>query len=405
MLYCNQYFQGGIALMNNKYSIETKKMVIQKHDYGEKITDISKQFNVSRTTIYRWIKEHEKNKINHNQTVNMKMYRELERKYLRQKKIIQILQSSPCIVNSSLDVRIETIDKMVSEEFTINTLCEALCVSKATYYNRKLRGKHGYTEAMRKRDEIKPKIKELYDNSNQIYGPAKIHALLKREGYKVSLNVIASIMHDNNWFSIRGGAKTLYELNLSRKENILKQEFIVSRPNEVWVSDVTEVSFDGKRIFLCVIIDLFARKVIAYRISDKNNTPLTKKTFDMAYKAREPKEKLLFHSDQGSNYTSRTFRLFLKQKGVEQSFSRGGIPYDNSVCESFFGIYKQEEFYRTNYRSEMEVKKGINSFMNFYNTKRPHSLLRYRTPDDHEAAYFKKQADLETVETVHQWFK
>ena len=383
--------------MNNKYSFETKKLVIQKHNCGEKIADISKQYNIPWTTIYRWIDECKNKECSHNQIVNMKVFRELERKYLRQKKIIKILQSSPCLVNSSLDIKIETIDKMVSEEFPVNTLCEALCVSKGTYYNRKLRGKHGYTEAVRKKDEITPKIKELFDKSNQIYGPPKIHALLKNQGYKVSLKVVASIMHENNWFSIRGGAKALYELNLSRKENILKQQFTVTRPNEVWVSDVTELSFDGKRIFLCVIIDLFARKVIAYRGSDKNNTPLTKKTFDMAYKTREPKQNLLFHSDQGANYTSRTFRMFLKEKGVEQSFSRAGMPYDNSVCESFFGIFKQEEFYRTNYRSEIEVKKGINSFMKFYNSERPHSLLRYRTPDAYEAEYFRDHADLESI--------
>ena len=288
---------------------------------------------------------------------------------------------------------------MVSDEFTINTLCEALCVPKGTYYNRKLRGKQGYTEAMRKRDEIKPIIKEIYDESNQIYGPGKVHAILKDRGYTVSINVVASIMHDNNWFSIRGGAKALYEINLERKENLLKQQFTVSRPNEVWVSDVTEVSFQGKKIYLCVIIDLYARKVVAYRVSNKNNTPLTKKTFDMAFKIREPKEELLFHSDQGANYTSRTFRMYLKEKGVEQSFSRAGMPYDNSVCESFFGIYKQEEFYRTNYKTETEVKKGINNFMNFYKTKRPHSLLRYRTPDAHEAEYFSKHTDSKQIET------
>lgn len=165
------------------------------------------------------------------------------------------------------------------------------------------------------------------------------------------------------------------------------------------MSDVTEVSFQGKKIYLCVIIDLYARKIIAYKISDKNNTPLTKKTFDMAFKSRETKDKLLFHSDQGGNYTSRTFRMYLKEKRVEQSFSRAGMPYDNSVCESFFGIYKQEEFYRTNYKTETDVKKGITKFMSFYNTKRPHSLLRYRTPDAHEAEYFSKHNDLELFQT------
>lgn len=381
--------------MNNKYSEKIKTQVIEKHKCGEPINNISKEFNISRTTIYRWTNDYESTLPKHDQKVNMKTYRELERKYLRQKKIIQILQTSPCLAKAPLDTKIENIDKMVSDEFTINTLCEALCVPKGTYYNRKLRGKHGYTEAMRKRDAIKPVIKEIYDESNQIYGPGKVHAILKDRGYTVSINVVASIMHENNWFSIRGGAKALYEINLERKENLLKQQFTVTRPNEVWVSDVTEVSFQGKKIYLCVIIDLYARKVIAYKISDKNNTPLTKKTFDLAFKNREPKEKLLFHSDQGGNYTSRTFRMYLKEKGVEQSFLRAGMPYDNSVCESFFGIYKQEEFYRTNYKTETEVKKGINNFMNFYNTKRPHSLLRYRTPDAHEAEYFSKHSNLE----------
>lgn len=379
--------------MNNKYSNKTKEQVLKKYNCGEQISVIAEEMCISRTTIYRWIKMYENNVFKRNQKVDMKAFHELERKYLRQKKIIHILQTSPCLVNSPLDIKIETIDKMVSKEFTINTLCEALCVPKGTYYNRKLRGKQGYTEAMRKRDKIKPIIKEIYDESNQIYGPGKVHAILKDRGYTVSINVVASIMHDNNWFSIRGGAKALYEINLERKENLLKQQFTATRPNEVWVSDVTEISFDGKKIYLCVIIDLYARKVIAYKVSNKNNTPLTKKTFNMAFKSREPKEKLLFHSDQGCNYTSRTFRIFLKEKGVEQSFSRAGMPYDNSVCESFFGIYKQEEFYRTNYKTEAAVKKEINNFMNFYNTKRPHSLLRYRTPDAYEAECFNKHKE------------
>jgi transposase-like protein len=219
--------------MNNKYSNKTKEQVLEKCHCGERIAVIAKEFKISRTTIYRWIREHDNNIPKRNKKVDMKTFHELERMYQRQKKIIQILQSSPCLVNSPLDIKIETIDKMVSDEFTINTLCEALCVPKGTYYNRKLRGKQGYTAAMRKRDEIKPVIKEIFDDSNQIYGPGKVHAILKDRGYTVSINVVASIMHDNNWFSIRGGAKALYEINLERKENLLKQQFTVSRPNEV----------------------------------------------------------------------------------------------------------------------------------------------------------------------------
>ena len=155
---------------------------------------------------------------------------------------------------------------------------------------------------------------DIYDESHQIYGPGKVRAILKDRGYTVSVNVVASIMHENNWFSIRGGAKVLYNLNKTRKENLLNQQCHVSRPNEVWVSDVTEIAYKEKRLFLCIIMDLYARKIIAFHISDKNNTSLTKRTFNDAYRTREPNNTLIFHSDRGANYVSRTFCNHLKKK-------------------------------------------------------------------------------------------
>ena len=175
--------------------------------------------------------------------------------------------------------------------------------------------------------------------------------------------------------------------NQKRKENILNQEFNTTHPNEVWVSDVTYFKYKNKTIYICVIIDLFARKVIACRVSHKNSTQLTKSTFKMAYELRQPDKDLLFHSDRGSNYISKTFMDYLKSLGVKQSFSRAHIPYDNSVCESFFGGMKREELYRTNYKSEKELQQSIKNYIEFYNTKRPHTLLRYRTPDKTEADF------------------
>lgn len=303
--------------MKNKYTQKQKQKILERYRCGERIAEISSSTGIPKTTIYAWIRSFNVIDTSHNRIINLKMYRELERKYTRQKKIITIFHESPIIACTSLDERIGIIDEMISDEYTVNTLCEALCVAKGTYYNRKLRGKQGYTEAMKKRDAIKPVIKGIYDESNQIYGPGKVHAILKDRGYACSINVVASIMHQNNWFSVRTGAKALYEQSLLRKENIVKQQFKVSAPNEVWVSDVTEMRYNNKKLYLCVIIDLFARKVVSYRYSDKNNTPLTKKTFDAAYKSRQPDSGLIFHTDQGSNYTSRTFRMFLKERNVK----------------------------------------------------------------------------------------
>ena len=96
-------------------------------------------------------------------------------------------------------------------------------------------------------------------------------------------------------------------MNKKRKENILRQQFTTSRPNEVWVSDVTYYTYNQRRYYICVIIDLYARKVVAWKISKKNSTQLTRKTFMNAYASREITNSLLFHSDQGGNFVSKTF--------------------------------------------------------------------------------------------------
>lgn len=111
---------------------------------------------------------------------------------------------------------------------------------------------------------------------------------------------------------MRNCAKTLYLMNQERKENILKQEFKVDHPNTVWVSDVTYYHYNNRAYYICVILDLYSRKVVAHRVSLSNSTQLTKRTFKLAYTSRQPQDNLLSHSDQGANYTSRTFMTYLK---------------------------------------------------------------------------------------------
>ena len=179
---------------------------------------------------------------------------------------------------------------------------------------------------------------------------------------------------------------------LGKRINHLKQEFHADAPNVVWVSDVTVLRFKDKYYYLCVIIDLFSRKIVAHRISRRNSTQLITSTFRNAYAARQPKAGLTFHSDQGSQYTSHAFRTLLEKLQVTQSFSKSGRPYDNAVAESFFSIFKKEEFYRTNYRSEKELYHGIDSYIAFYNQKRPHTTLKNKTPEQFETIFLQKSA-------------
>ena len=108
----------------------------------------------------------------------------------------------------------------------------------------------------------------------------------------------------------------------------------------------------------------------------------------MAYKLRKPTDNLLFHSDQGSNYTSTEFRKYLKTINITQSFSNPGMPYDNSVMESFFGSFKREALYRYRFKTEKDFFQSVEIYMTFYNEKRPHSILMNQTPTKFEAKYF-----------------
>ena len=372
----------------NKHPKETKAIVVNRYINGEQITKISHDMNVSRTTVYAWIKQHNYS-FNKAKTLNFRYLHDLEQKCNRQQKIIEILKRSPYSPTSPLSKRYEVI-KAFSPEYNVNILCEALNVAKGSYYNHVLRNKNGDTQAAKKRSEMLPIIEQIFHEHNEIFGSRKIYAILKDRGYAISESSVAKIMHQNGLFSIRAYAKTLYKKHLERKQNILQQQFHVSRPNEVWVSDVTYFSAFNRMYYICVVSDLYAKKVIAHKISRHNSTQLTKATAKMAYEKRSPSEELLFHSDQGSNYTSTEFRKYLKSINITQSFSNPGMPYDNSVMESFFGNFKREALYRYRFKTEKDFSEGAETHMTFHNSTRPHSILMNQTPDKFEANFFSK---------------
>ena len=144
--------------------------------------------------------------------------------------------------------------------------------------------------------------------------------------------------------------------------------------------------------YICVILDLFSRKAVGYKVSHRNSTQLVKATFKMAYESRKPPEGLIFHTDRVTNYKSHTFISYLKSCDVIQSFSRAHMPDDNSVVESFFSNFKREELYRRKYKSERELIAAIDNYIDFYNNKHPHSTNNYKTPASKEQNHKPKKS-------------
>lgn len=372
--------------MNKRINEKEKQKIVERYLCGEKIESICKDTCYPRSTIYDWIRKYKSGLQNHQ--VNLKDYQTLKTMYERQKLVVHILQNAPCRANAPLHDRLEAI-KDLSSKYTVYTLCDAFQVPKGTYYNYLLRRKGENSQAAKRRTELKPIIEEIYIKSNQTFGAGKVTAVLRDRGYKISERIVGDIMHSNGWFSVKTNAKTLYEYSERRKENILKQNFNTDKPNQIWVSDVTYFSYNERKFFICVILDLYSRKVVAFKISKRNSSQLTKATFKYAYFSRKPQEGLIFHSDNGSNYNSRSFYSYLKQFGVKQSFSRSGHPRDNAVSEAFFKYLKAEELYRYKYKSERQFRKSVSDYIEQYNTKRPHTYLGYLTPDRYEQLYGK----------------
>lgn len=377
----------------NKYTKSEKAIITNRYRNGEPVSDLIMDTGIPRSTIYAWIKEAAEKDFN-KKAVSLKNYRILENKVTRLQGIIEIMKKVGCSVSDPLEVKLPALEALQGQ-YSVHMLCEALDVPRGTYYNYLLRNKRTHTWYAKRREDLRLEIKRIYDESHQIFGSAKICAVMKESGVRVSKEMVSELMRDMGLVSIRQDAKDLYDKEQRRFKNYLNQQFTVTRPNDVWVSDVTCFRFNNKNYYICVILDLFSRMIIGYRVGKANSTQLVRSTFQMAYKERQPAEPLIFHTDRGSNYHSKTFCALLRSLGVTQSFSRAHIPYDNSVMESFFSNLKREELYRTKYRSENEFRTAVDKYMIFYNEQRPHAKNGYKTPSKKESDFFNKQALLD----------
>ena len=232
-------------------------------------------------------------------------------------------------------------------------------------------------------------VQQIFDDSQQRFGAEKIRTILAQNGMKVSTKRISAIMQELDLRSIRSDAKKQYKKRQQyAKRNLLEREFTAERPNQIWVSDITYFRVNNYWVYLCIILDLYARRIVGYRVSRNASTNLVTATFRNAYQERGKPKNLTFHSDRGKQYTSAAFTLLLQKNGVKQSFSATGRPHDNAVAETFFVTFKKEEAYRREYTSEQSFFKSVEQYIRFYNEVRPHQTLKYQTPQAFEEKYY-----------------
>lgn len=380
--------------MKQTYTNEQIRQCCFAYKNGEPVNQIAERLKIPRSTIYIWLKKYkELPENNPDSYISYQRYHEQEN--ARNKKLEQIckvLQTVNCTVASPLHIKLNELEKLYGQ-YSVHVLCEALEVSRGTFYNHILRNKRENAQPLLHRKELSDRIKSTYEKFSGIYGATKIYHILKENSYITSLKTVKRLMSEMGLKSIRTNTKKLFlkELRAKKKTNLLQQDFSASEPNLRWVGDITECYILDKKFYICAILDLFSRKVIAYKISNKQTTQLTTATLKTAFADRDYPENLIFHSDQGCQYVSYAYQKLLHDLHITQSFSKPASPRNNSVMESFFASLKKEEIYRIHYRSVKEFKESVQRYMEFYNSKRLHGTNAYKSPDERERVYFESK--------------
>lgn len=276
--------------------------------------------------------------------------------------------------------------KDYSQVFGVERMCRVFKVSKSGYYHWRSRKP---SKRQLERQQLSQEINELYRGSKGRYGSPKITDELRDLGWRVSRPRVARIMKSEGLKSIIckkfRGVTTDSKHNFSVAPNVLDRDFDAQEPGEKWVSDITYIPTHQGWMYLTIIMDLFDRKIIGWSLSSTMTTHDTVMTaWRMALINRPLKGQLIFHSDQGIQYASYVFSDALKHCGVIQSMSRKGNCWDNAVAENFFKVLKSELIRHVKFHSILQAKNEIFEFIEiWYNRKRKHQYLGYKTPQEY----------------------
>lgn len=301
-----------------------------------------------------------------------------------------LYKKSDCHLHATLKQRLEAVHKLRFQH-NIKTLCRVLQVNRSTYY------KQYHSEPaprIKENHHIASLILHIYADYDKRLGAYKITYILQRDyGIKISVGRVYRLMKTLQLPKMSTDKPKYHPKNTDNGEytNYLQQNFNQKAPNLVWVSDFTYIKAGNKWYYLCIVMDLFSRKIIAWHIAGKPDADLVITTFQKAYQKRNAPYGLLFHSDRGSQYTAFSFRRLLDSLHVVRSFSKKGYPFDNAVCECFFKYLKKEETNRRIYHTLQELTNSVFEYIEgFYNSRRPHSSLGLLTPNEVENLYWEQ---------------
>jgi transposase InsO family protein len=229
-------------------------------------------------------------------------------------------------------------------------------------------------------------IRQVERENHGNYGVRRVHQALRQEkGLKASRKRVQRLMHDNG---IKARRSCKYKPQTTKADpreaaypNLLGQNFMVTRANTVWLSDITYIRIGGDWAYLAVVMDLYDRKPVGWALGSSPDAGLACQALRRALLRRKPGKDLIHHSDRGCQYTSAAYRQLLSENRIHGSMSRKGNPYDNAPMESFFKTLKVEWIHWHRYLTIKEALASLTYYLDvYYSVKRLHSALGYKTP-------------------------
>jgi putative transposase len=267
----------------------------------------------------------------------------------------------------------------------VKRMCQVLDVSASGYYAWRNRPPSGREMANR---ELSKMITAAYESSYGTYGSPRIYRELQAQGVACSETRVARLMRLSG---LQARQTRCYRVTTKRDRshpvapNLLKRDFAADRPNQKWLCDITYIPTQEGWLYLASVLDLYARRIVGWAMSDRMTSDLTKEALQMALHRRQPGTDLIHHSDRGSQYTDGSYQALLEQHGIQVSMNGVGSWYDNAPMESFIGTLKSERVHHRAYFTRDEARLDLFFYIEaFYNRRRRHSSLNYLSPEAYE---------------------
>jgi putative transposase len=261
-------------------------------------------------------------------------------------------------------------------------MCWLARVSRAGYY-RHLAQRHPDEEDL----EVRSAIQEIALSHHRRYGYRRVAVELRRRGFEVNHKRVSRLMREDNLLAIRHRRFVIttdaqHELEVYLN---LAKRMQPTAANQLWIADLTYIRLHREFVYLAVILDKWSRRVVGWALDRTLAARLAVTALQNAIAARQPKPGLVHHSDRGIQYASADYVAVLQEHQMTPSMSRPANPYDNATCESFMKTLKQEEIYCREYRDLEDLQTHLEDFLDrYYNQRRLHSALGYRTPEEFE---------------------